>query len=146
MVAGDLQIELQLNASVNFGQRRAFRSAALKMLSVISKADDGGVWSSATLRRCSRVVMRGSSNVVTATFVVRGRCVFSVTSANQRRCGRYERPAVSLTVKRSSLEYRDRYLEIFSQPARKHMAWKAPKIVEVAVGMEINMYACAQRK
>ncbi|MDR3464740.1 MAG: pyrroloquinoline quinone precursor peptide PqqA [Xanthobacteraceae bacterium] len=26
------------------------------------------------------------------------------------------------------------------------MAWKAPKIVEVAVGMEINMYACAQRK
>ncbi|MFB9268140.1 pyrroloquinoline quinone precursor peptide PqqA [Bradyrhizobium erythrophlei] len=26
------------------------------------------------------------------------------------------------------------------------MAWKAPKIVEVSVGMEINMYACAQRK
>jgi coenzyme PQQ precursor peptide PqqA len=26
------------------------------------------------------------------------------------------------------------------------MAWKAPKIVEVAVGMEINMYACAARK
>ena len=23
------------------------------------------------------------------------------------------------------------------------MAWKAPKIVEVSVGMEINMYACA---
>jgi coenzyme PQQ precursor peptide PqqA len=34
---------------------------------------------------------------------------------------------------------------------RKHqwedvMAWKTPKIVEVAVGMEINMYACAARK
>jgi coenzyme PQQ precursor peptide PqqA len=28
----------------------------------------------------------------------------------------------------------------------RHMAWKAPKIVEVAVGMEINMYACAARK
>ncbi|KZD21287.1 pyrroloquinoline quinone precursor peptide PqqA [Tardiphaga robiniae] len=26
------------------------------------------------------------------------------------------------------------------------MAWKAPKIIEVAVGMEINMYACAARK
>jgi coenzyme PQQ precursor peptide PqqA len=26
------------------------------------------------------------------------------------------------------------------------MAWTTPKIVEVAVGMEINMYACAARK
>jgi coenzyme PQQ precursor peptide PqqA len=26
------------------------------------------------------------------------------------------------------------------------MAWKTPTIVEVAVGMEINMYACAARK
>jgi coenzyme PQQ precursor peptide PqqA len=26
------------------------------------------------------------------------------------------------------------------------MAWKAPKIVEVSVGMEINMYMCASRK
>ncbi|WP_456705341.1 pyrroloquinoline quinone precursor peptide PqqA [Bradyrhizobium sp. USDA 4449] len=26
------------------------------------------------------------------------------------------------------------------------MAWKAPKIVEVPVGMEINMYACAARQ
>ncbi|HXH46363.1 MAG TPA: pyrroloquinoline quinone precursor peptide PqqA [Bradyrhizobium sp.] len=26
------------------------------------------------------------------------------------------------------------------------MAWKTPKIVEVPVGMEINMYACASRK
>ena len=26
------------------------------------------------------------------------------------------------------------------------MAWKAPKIVEVSVGMEINMYMCATRK
>jgi coenzyme PQQ precursor peptide PqqA len=29
---------------------------------------------------------------------------------------------------------------------RAEMAWKAPKIVEVPVGMEINMYACAARK
>ena len=28
----------------------------------------------------------------------------------------------------------------------KSMAWKTPKIVEVPVGMEINMYACAARK
>jgi len=26
------------------------------------------------------------------------------------------------------------------------MAWKTPKVVEVQVGMEINMYACAARK
>jgi coenzyme PQQ precursor peptide PqqA len=26
------------------------------------------------------------------------------------------------------------------------MAWKTPKIVEVPVGMEINMYACAARQ
>jgi len=26
------------------------------------------------------------------------------------------------------------------------MTWKVPKIVEVPVGMEINMYACAARK
>ncbi|WP_315838776.1 pyrroloquinoline quinone precursor peptide PqqA [Bradyrhizobium prioriisuperbiae] len=26
------------------------------------------------------------------------------------------------------------------------MAWKTPKVVEVPVGMEINMYACAARK
>ena len=32
------------------------------------------------------------------------------------------------------------------QPRRETMAWKAPKIVEVPVGMEINMYACAARK
>jgi coenzyme PQQ precursor peptide PqqA len=29
---------------------------------------------------------------------------------------------------------------------RHKMAWKTPKIVEVPVGMEINMYACAARK
>lgn len=26
------------------------------------------------------------------------------------------------------------------------MSWKTPKIIEVQVGMEINMYACAARK
>jgi coenzyme PQQ precursor peptide PqqA len=26
------------------------------------------------------------------------------------------------------------------------MTWKTPKIVEVQVGMEINMYACAARR
>jgi coenzyme PQQ precursor peptide PqqA len=29
---------------------------------------------------------------------------------------------------------------------RNKMVWKVPKIVEVPVGMEINMYACAARK
>jgi coenzyme PQQ precursor peptide PqqA len=29
---------------------------------------------------------------------------------------------------------------------RSLMSWKTPKIVEVPVGMEINMYACAARQ
>jgi coenzyme PQQ precursor peptide PqqA len=37
---------------------------------------------------------------------------------------------------------------VSTPPTRKeeNMTWNAPKIVEVAVGMEINMYACASRK
>jgi len=31
-------------------------------------------------------------------------------------------------------------------PSEESMTWKAPKIVEVAVGLEINMYACASLK
>ena len=40
------------------------------------------------------------------------------------------------------------YLEGGMRPVarRAKMAWKTPKIVEVPVGMEINMYACAARK
>jgi coenzyme PQQ precursor peptide PqqA len=34
----------------------------------------------------------------------------------------------------------------FFHKERAKMAWKTPKIVEVSVGMEINMYACAARK
>jgi coenzyme PQQ precursor peptide PqqA len=33
-----------------------------------------------------------------------------------------------------------------SQKWRAEMAWKAPKIVEVPCGMEINMYVSATRK
>ena len=32
------------------------------------------------------------------------------------------------------------------QISEESMAWKAPKIIEVAVGLEINMYACASLK
>jgi coenzyme PQQ precursor peptide PqqA len=38
---------------------------------------------------------------------------------------------------------REKIVPIGRRPA---MAWKTPKIVEVSVGMEINMYACAARK
>jgi coenzyme PQQ precursor peptide PqqA len=34
----------------------------------------------------------------------------------------------------------------FPRERRSKMTWKTPKIVEVPVGMEINMYACAARK
>jgi coenzyme PQQ precursor peptide PqqA len=34
----------------------------------------------------------------------------------------------------------------FRAKGDQKMTWKTPKIVEVPVGMEINMYACAARK
>ena len=36
--------------------------------------------------------------------------------------------------------------ELAHNPWETRMTWKTPKIVEIAVGMEINMYACAARK
>ncbi len=33
-----------------------------------------------------------------------------------------------------------------ADPWEIEMAWKTPRIVEVPVGMEINMYACAAGK
>jgi coenzyme PQQ precursor peptide PqqA len=36
--------------------------------------------------------------------------------------------------------------ELVRSTRSAEMAWKTPKIVEVPVGMEINMYACAARK
>jgi coenzyme PQQ precursor peptide PqqA len=38
----------------------------------------------------------------------------------------------------SILRFLDRYI-----PRRNVMAWQTPRIVEIAVGMEINTYACA---
>jgi coenzyme PQQ precursor peptide PqqA len=32
------------------------------------------------------------------------------------------------------------------QRRNKHMSWKTPKIVEIALGGEINCYACARVK
>jgi coenzyme PQQ precursor peptide PqqA len=42
--------------------------------------------------------------------------------------------------------YVNRRAEFVPFARRAKMAWKTPKIVEVPVGMEINMYACAARK
>jgi coenzyme PQQ precursor peptide PqqA len=46
---------------------------------------------------------------------------------------------------RSALLYVPR-AEFVRYQKERQMAWKAPKIVEVSVGMEINMYMCATRK
>lgn len=45
---------------------------------------------------------------------------------------------------RSSLYTRGR--TVVRSQKECQMAWKTPKIVELPVGMEINMYACAARK
>ena len=44
---------------------------------------------------------------------------------------------------RSTLSLRAEFVRYQKE---RQMAWKAPKIVEVPVGMEINMYMCATRK
>ena len=33
---------------------------------------------------------------------------------------------------------------LVKQPRGGTMAWKSPKVIEIAVGMEINCYACAE--
>jgi len=33
---------------------------------------------------------------------------------------------------------------LVKQPGGGTMAWKSPKVIEIAVGMEINCYACAE--
>jgi coenzyme PQQ precursor peptide PqqA len=35
------------------------------------------------------------------------------------------------------------FLDMSIRPKEKVMAWRTPRIVEIAVGMEINTYACA---
>jgi len=45
---------------------------------------------------------------------------------------------------RCTLSYRAEVRPVAKKESQ--MAWKAPKIVEVSVGMEINMYMCATRK
>jgi coenzyme PQQ precursor peptide PqqA len=56
-----------------------------------------------------------------------------------------QRVAIHLRAVRAGLNLRARRLNraTFTEDI---MAWKTPKIVEVSVGMEINMYACAARK
>jgi coenzyme PQQ precursor peptide PqqA len=67
-------------------------------------------------------------------------------SATKGLCIRwYQNPSASLRYVRGG----PIFISIAAQPAsirEDKMAWKTPKIVEVSVGMEINMYACAARK
>jgi coenzyme PQQ precursor peptide PqqA len=51
-------------------------------------------------------------------------------------CVRMEEVVPSLSARQSVVPTKRKF----------NMAWKTPKIVEVPVGMEINMYACAARK
>jgi coenzyme PQQ precursor peptide PqqA len=62
----------------------------------------------------------------------------------------HEHPEVNATkIPLANFSIRDT-LSVRAQVVRfnkeSQMAWKAPKIVEVPVGMEINMYACAARR
>jgi coenzyme PQQ precursor peptide PqqA len=47
---------------------------------------------------------------------------------------------------RGGLNFTPREASRHNKKGETPMAWKTPKIVEVQVGMEINMYACAARK
>jgi coenzyme PQQ precursor peptide PqqA len=41
---------------------------------------------------------------------------------------------------------RQRGAAITTSPGDQKMKWNTPKVIEVSVGMEINMYACATRR
>ena len=65
--------------------------------------------------------------------------------ASQHRPSGVSHKKISLAnfLNRSTLPLRAEFVRYQKE---SQMAWKAPKIVEVPVGMEINMYACAARK
>jgi coenzyme PQQ precursor peptide PqqA len=52
----------------------------------------------------------------------------------------------SSCIKRSTVLRSDRCDCLRQITWETRMTWKTPKIVEVPVGMEINMYVCATRK
>jgi coenzyme PQQ precursor peptide PqqA len=73
-------------------------------------------------------------------------------SAAHSRCGIH---STNRTITRQpsnlALLHPRAYPEFVRRPRRRNhgdieMAWKTPKIVEVSVGMEINMYVCAKLK
>ena len=48
-------------------------------------------------------------------------------------------------VRRALLKVSNHELRSYVQPGEDYaMKWKTPRIVEIAVGMEINCYACAE--
>jgi coenzyme PQQ precursor peptide PqqA len=54
-----------------------------------------------------------------------------------------ENPATNSAIQnKRHIESIHRFLDRYI-PRRNVMAWKTPRIVEIAVGMEINTYACA---
>jgi coenzyme PQQ precursor peptide PqqA len=66
------------------------------------------------------------------------------------------RPRENSTTCRACFYYQDRDYKAFqpcsyfrkyqNRRGEREMSWKTPKIIELAVGLEINMYACAVRK
>jgi coenzyme PQQ precursor peptide PqqA len=63
---------------------------------------------------------------------------------NRSRCAALQSDVNTCAIFKVALTFARRH--IAPNTWEKRMAWKAPKIVEVPVGMEINMYACAARK
>jgi coenzyme PQQ precursor peptide PqqA len=63
-------------------------------------------------------------------------------------CRRPGTPSAHLRAMDRASSFRDGAIDVPNDKpvGRDTMAWKTPKIVEVPVGMEINMYACAARK
>jgi coenzyme PQQ precursor peptide PqqA len=75
----------------------------------------------------------------------------SRSSCTHRRTREANGPGASLGQQRWLEGHRrqshvQRVRPVFFTKESQKMVWKTPKIVEVSVGMEINMYACAARK
>jgi coenzyme PQQ precursor peptide PqqA len=90
----------------------------------------------ASIRRFRSVALSKSEVALPKREISGFRCVGILSRRVFRACATFELNLVLITARMSCQHCLGETL----------MSWKTPKIVEVPVGMEINMYACAARR
>ncbi len=90
----------------------------------------------ASIRRFRAFALSKSEIALSKSEVSGVGCVVCLEPRTFRACAMFEVNLVSMPARTSCQHCLGETL----------MSWKTPKIVEVPVGMEINMYACAARR